>query len=143
MIVDQEQINLLKKNALFHSVDQSFVESFVKLKNFFMVGEGNLLYSTNDDSTCIFLIVKGEVKIKFNGAKTIKYKYLLDFFGEKEVLDKSPRNSSAITNNECVLYRMSLEEMNSIITIYPNVQNNLQNNDKQRSNLNETLIVQA
>jgi len=142
MIVDVHLIKLLTRNVLFHSVNQSFVDTFINVKNFFVAKEGTLLYSYTDDSTSVFLIVEGEVKIKFPDG--IKYKYLLDFFGEKEILDNSPRKSCAITNKECILYRISCDELNSLILDYPIIQNNFKKvGYKQSPNLDETLTAQT
>jgi len=144
MIVDVHLINLLKRNVLFHSVDQSIVDTFINLKNFFVAKEGTLLYSDTDDSTSVFLIVEGEVKIKFPDGKKIKFKYLLDFFGEKEILDNSPRISSAIANKECILYRMSRDELNSLILDYPIIHDNFKKGGyKQNPKLGETLTAQT
>jgi len=125
MIVDQDQLKLLKRNSLFNSVNQSFVDSFIKPKNFLTVKEGTLLYSCEDDSTEMYLIAEGEVKIKFCDERNIEYRFLLDFFGEKEIMDKTKRVSFAIANKECILYKISAEEINSIISSYDIILNNL------------------
>ena len=125
MIVDQDQLNLLKRNSLFNSVDQSFIDSFIKPKNFFTAKEGTLLYSCEDDSTEMYLIAEGEIKIKFCDQRNIEYRFLLDFFGEKEIMDKTKRVSFAIANKECILYKISAEEINSLISSYEIILNNL------------------
>lgn len=125
MIVDQDQLKLLKRNTIFNSVDQSFVDSFIKAKNFFIAKEGTLLYSCDDESTEMYLIAEGEVKIKFCDQRNIEYRFLLDFFGEKEIMDKTKRVSFAIANKDCILYKISAEEINSIISTYDIILNNL------------------
>lgn len=125
MIVDQDQLKLLKRNSLFNSVNQSFVDSFIKPKNFLTVKEGTLLYSCEDDSTEMYLIAEGEVKIKFCDQRNIEFRFLLDFFGEKEIMDKTKRVSFAIANKECILYKISEEEINSVISSYDIILNNL------------------
>jgi CRP-like cAMP-binding protein len=125
MIVDQDQLKLLKRNSLFNSVNLSFVDSFIKPKNFLTVKEGTLLYSCEDDSTEMYLIAEGEVKIKFCDQRNIEYRFLLDFFGEKEIMDKTKRVSFAIANKECILYKISEEEINSLISSYDIILNNL------------------
>ena len=143
MIVDVHHINLLKRNVLFHSVNPSSIDTFMNLKNFFVAKEGTLLYSDTDEPRSVFLIVEGEVKIKFPDEKIIKYKYLLDFFGEKEILDNSPRISFAIANKECILYRISRDELNSLILDYPIINNNFEKGGYKKSpKLDETIAVQ-
>ena len=116
MIVDQELLKLAKRSTLFNSVNSSFTSSFLKPKNFILAKEGTLLYSCDDEATEMYLIVEGEIKIKFCDKRNIEYRYLLDFFGEKEILDKTNRVSFAIANKDCKLYKISADEINSLIS---------------------------
>jgi CRP-like cAMP-binding protein len=125
MIVDQDLIKLVKKNRFFRNIDPSFLDTFIKAKNFFVAREGNLLYTYSDVSDRIILVVEGEVKIKFAEAKLVEFRYLLDFFGEKEILDTSDRVSAAIANKESILYQINLGELNALKEIYPVINENL------------------
>lgn len=125
MIVDQDLTKLLKKNNFFQNVDPTFIDSFIKPKNFFLAKEGTLLYTYSDESTTLYLIVEGEVKIKFATGKLVEFRYLLDFFGEKEILENSNRISAAIANKDSVLYSIQLDELNSLIDKYPVISENL------------------
>jgi CRP-like cAMP-binding protein len=113
-MLNQNYLKLIKSNALFNSVPESFLKSFIKPKNFFTAKEGTLIYSFDDESKEIYLIIEGEVKIKFCDNRSITYKYSSDIFGEKEILEKTKRVSFAITNKVCKLYRIEAEELDSL-----------------------------
>ena len=98
MIIDQDLLKLVKNNEMFKDIPESFLKSFIKPKNF--------IYSFDDESSDFYLIVEGEVKIKFCYQSNIEHRYLLDFFGEKEILDGSNRASFVIAEKDCTLYKM-------------------------------------
>ena len=127
MIVDQDLMKLVKTNSLFKSVPETFLKSFIKPKNFFIAKEGTLLYSFDDEATELYLVVEGEIKIKFCDKRNIEYRYLLDFFGEKEILEKTNRVSFAIANNECILYKIDAEEFKNLTDGYEVIVKNLNN----------------
>jgi len=129
MIVDGERIRLLKTNGLFKGISESVIKPYLKPKYFFEVKEGEILYVCGDESSEIFLIVEGEVKIKFssngNGSNNVKHKYLSDFFGEDEILNGSERTSSAIANTDCVLFRISSTELKQLSVSNKKIADNL------------------
>jgi len=111
MKADQDLLKLVKTNALFKSVPESFTNSFIKPKKLFTAKEGTLLYSFEEEASELYLVVKGEVKIKFCDHRNIEYRHSLDFFGEKEILENSKRVSFAIANKDCKLYKIGLDEL--------------------------------
>jgi CRP-like cAMP-binding protein len=125
MIVDQDHLKLVRTNALFKSVPESFLKTFIKPKNFEFVKDGTLLYSFDDDSNEFFLIVQGEVKIKFCDKSTIERKYLLDFFGEKEILDETKRCSFAVADKDCTLYKIEAAEFKELMNNEETIANNV------------------
>ena len=133
MIVDQDMLKLAKNNSLFKNLPDSFLKSFIKPKKFFLAKEGTLLYSFDDTVDAIYLVVKGDIKIKFVDKRNIEYRYLLDFFGEKEILEKTNRISFAIANNDCTLYKIDAEELQELMESYSEVTDNLNKIDKVES----------
>ena len=125
MIVDQDLLKLVRNNELFKSMPESFIKSFIKRKNFISVKDGTLLYSFEDEANEFYLIVEGEVKIKFCDNSNIERRYLLDFFGEKEILENSRRSSFVIAEKDCTLYKIEaatlLDLMEKNETIAENV----------------------
>jgi len=111
-MLNQNYLKLVQPNLLFSSVSESYLKSFIKPKNFFTAKEGTLIYSFDDEAKDIYLVIEGEVKIKFCDNRSIIYKSFSDFFGEKEILEKTKRVSFAIANKDCKLYRIEADELN-------------------------------
>jgi len=141
MIVDQESLRLLGTNALFKGISKNILKPYLKPKNFFEVKEGEILYVCGDETSDIFLIVEGEVKIKFscNGESNVKHKYLSDFFGEVEILNSSERTSSAIANTDCVLFKFSSSELKQLSSSNKEMVDNLNCNDKNQSSSSQKI----
>jgi len=130
MIVDAERIRLLRTNGLFKNISESVLKSYLKPKYFFEAREGDILYVCGDAASEIFLIVEGEVKIKSSGSGRVKHKYLSDFFGEEEILKGGVRNSSAIANTDCVLFRISSTEFKQLSSYDKKIVDNLSTTDE-------------
>ena len=114
MMLSQNELKLVQPNSLFSSVSESYLKSFIKSKNFFTAKEGTLIYSFDDQAKDIYLVIEGEVKIKFCDNRSILYKTFSEFFGEKEILEKTKRVSFAIANKDCKLYRIEAEELTNL-----------------------------
>jgi CRP-like cAMP-binding protein len=125
MIASTASLKHVQSNSLFKSVPAEFLKTFIKTKNLLDVKEGTLFYSADDESREIYLILEGEVKIKFADQKNIEYRYQSDFFGEKEILDKTNRTSFVIANKDCKLYRIDEEDINSVLQGNEVILNNL------------------
>lgn len=111
MMLSQNELKLVQPNSLFSSVSESYLKSFIKSKNFFTAKEGTLIYSFDDEAKDIYLVIEGEVKIKFCDNRSIIYKTFSEFFGEKEILEKTKRVSFAIANKDCKLYSIEADEL--------------------------------
>ena len=135
MIVDGERIRLLKTNGLFKGISESFLKPYLKPKYFSEVKEGEIIYVCGDETSELFLIVEGEVKIKFscNGNGKVEHKYLSDFFGEEEILNGSERTSSAVANTDCVLFRISSTELKQLSVSNKKIDDNLNCKDEEKS----------
>jgi signal transduction histidine kinase/CRP-like cAMP-binding protein len=122
----QKNIEELKLNKLFTDVNEKVINSIYKPDNFKTVKEGDVIYRTGDHSIELFLLLRGEVKIKFPSHNYKSNKVFNDFFGEKELFDKTLRNSSAVAINNCLLYIIKkhiLETLvNKSITIKKNIE---------------------
>ncbi|MGB5288135.1 MAG: cyclic nucleotide-binding domain-containing protein, partial [Ignavibacteriaceae bacterium] len=125
MIVDQDLLKLVKTNEMFKAVPESFLKSFIKPKNFVFVKEGSLIYSFDDESNDFYLIVEGEVKMKFCDQNNIERRYLLDFFGEKEILDGSNRASFVIAEKDCTLYKIDAETFKDLMVTNETIADNI------------------
>lgn len=111
MIVDVQLFRLLKTNTLFRGVSLTVLKPYFKPKNFFQVNEGDVIFNSDSDPEELYLLVEGEVKLKFCQDRHIEIKYILDFFGEVEILKNCKRISIAIANTNCTLYKISASEI--------------------------------
>lgn len=111
MIVDEQLLRLLKKNTLFKGISLAYLKTYFKPKNFFQVKDDEIIFNSDSDADELYLLVEGEVKLKFCQDRHIEIKYILDFFGEVEILKNCKRISIAIANNDCTLYKISASEI--------------------------------
>jgi CRP-like cAMP-binding protein len=133
MIVDQDLLRLVKTNEMFKAIPESFLKTFIKPKNFLFVREGTLIYSFDDESSYFYFIVKGEVKIKFCDQSNIGRRSLLDFFGEREILNGSKRSSFVIADKDCTLYKIDAETFKDLIANNQTIADNLNRAEKVES----------
>ncbi len=97
-------------------------------KNFTGIREGEIIFQNGDESDFVYLIIEGEVKLKFsnpNGSSVIIGKGKNEFFGEKEILGKSPRGSAAVANTDCIFYKLSKKDISTLLTKDPTIKNNI------------------
>ena len=123
-------------NTLFKGMEKPQIKQIIKSKNLKIFEEGTLIYKQNDDSTNLYLITDGEVKLKYCDGHKGEMKFLLDFFGEKEIIENTKRNSVAVAEKKCVLYEIPLKELKSLIQQTPCIRKNLiaANNSRKENN---------
>ena len=105
----------LKLNKLFTGMSESVINSLFKMENFKKTKEGEVIYQSGDEANHLYLILRGDVKIKFPAKHYISKKFFNDFFGEKEIVDKTRRISSAVANSKCLLYFIEKEVIEKLI----------------------------
>jgi signal-transduction protein with cAMP-binding, CBS, and nucleotidyltransferase domain len=141
MIVDQDHFRLLKSNSLFKGVSEATIKHINKPKNFVKVQEGKLIYGSDEELLKLYLIVEGEVKIKNCESRNVEQKYLFDFFGEPEILNKTKRTSSAVANVDCVLFELSEIELDFLMMTNDTIKKNLLKNGESDTNIIERAYV--
>lgn len=87
--------------------------------------EGEIIYESGDESNFVYLIVSGKIKIKENGVKKLTYRRENEFFGEKEIIKNSTRNSSAMAEIDSTLYKISKQDFNLLINKVPAIKQNI------------------
>ena len=105
-------------NKLFANVDKKKVKFKFSLDKLLTYKEGDIVFKKGDKTNYIYLIMEGEVKIKISDppfAPKIKFKYKNDFFGEKELLEKSERKSSCVAEKNCQLYPITYHKLQKLI----------------------------
>lgn len=125
MIVDKDLQNLVITNSLFNGLPKDYTRNYIKPKNFLKINEGDIIFKNGDAAGEIYLIAQGEIKIKNSETQQKQNKYLSDFFGEYEFEINKERVSTAIANRESILYKISFEELNTLISTYKIIKLNL------------------
>jgi signal transduction histidine kinase len=115
----------IKLNKLFAGVPAIAVKSVFNSDNFMEVPEGDVIYQTGDEADCLFLLIKGEAKIKFPAHHYISNKIFNDFFGEKELFDNTRRISSAVANSDCLLYQIPISKLKALLNASDVVESNI------------------
>jgi signal transduction histidine kinase len=107
-------------NKLYKGIKGSELNLVINPKKILEFKEGDIVFQKGDKTDSLFLVIEGEAKLKIPGNKNalplIDYKYKNDFFGEKELLEKTDRKSSAVANTNLFLYRLEAEEISSLIS---------------------------
>ena len=119
---------LITGNKLFAGISEAELKINFSSKNLTAIKEGEVIFQNGGSSEEIYLLVDGEVKIKFPnpaGAPIIGTKTKNDFFGEKEFIEKTPRKSSAVAETNCLIFVINRSEYLEIIAQNPVVKNNL------------------
>ncbi|MHB9014301.1 MAG: ATP-binding protein, partial [Ignavibacteriaceae bacterium] len=119
---------LITGNKLFAGISEAELKINFSSKNLTAIKEGEVIFQNGGSSEEIYLLVDGEVKIKFPnpaGAPIIGTKTKNDFFGENEFIEKTPRRSSAVAETNCLIFAINRSEYLEIIAQNPVVKNNL------------------
>ncbi len=119
---------LIASNKFFAGINETEIKINFSSKNLTAIKEGEVIFQNGGSSEEIYLIVDGEVKIKFpnpNGAPIIKTKIKNDFFGDTEFIEKIPRKSSAVAETNCLLFILNRTEYIELISLNPLIKKNL------------------
>ena len=117
----------IKLNKFFAGVNESLIDTHFKPECFKDVNDGDILYQSGDSAEYLYLLLRGDVKIKFPSSNYISTKIFNDFFGEKELIDESRRVSSAIANSKCLLYLIDEKTFNALLSKSEMIKNNMDN----------------
>jgi len=117
----------IKNNKLFTGLKEKILTSFFDQKALKTAREGDILYKTGDASRAIYLVIKGEVKVKFPSHSYISTKIHNDFFGEKELVEDTKRISSAMAFTNVSYYVIDKSLLNRLTKNNPLIENNLKN----------------
>lgn len=122
-------IELIKANRLFEHLSESELKLTFNKPDLITVKEGEIIFRLGEAADQIYLILDGEVKVKQtipNDVPRIFLKNKNDFLGEKEFLENTSRNSSAVADKNCLLYILRRKEINEMVSRNRKVWSNLQ-----------------
>jgi len=115
----------IKNNKLFTGVKESALNAIFDQKEIREAREGEIIYRTGDQSNALYLIIKGEVRVKFPTHSYVTNKIYNDFFGEKEFSEDTDRISSAMAFSKLIYYRIDRSAFKSLIKNNPAIDENL------------------
>ena len=118
----------IKLNKLFTGVNDSVINTLFKSEYFKVVKEGEIIYQTGDIADSVYILLRGDVKIKFPSSHYISNKIFNNFFGEKELIEKTRRISSAVANSKCLLYLIDEKIFDALLSKSEVIKNNNDNN---------------
>jgi signal transduction histidine kinase len=124
-LTDIRNTKEIRLNKFFAGVDTAFIDSLFQQEKFKEVNEGTIIYQTGDEADYLYLLLRGDVKIKFLPHNYISNKIFNDFFGEKEIFDKTGRNSSAVADSKCLLYLIDKSLLEDLVKKSPEVKKNI------------------
>jgi len=114
-------------NKLFAGVSETLILSFFNQENYTRLKEGEIVYRSGDESKYLYLLIRGDVKIKYARINYVSNKNFNDFFGEKEIVDETRRISSAVADNHCLIYKLEKKLFRKMIARNPTLNSNLEN----------------
>lgn len=116
MNIDKNLKNI-QGNRLFQGVSPKDIKINIDSENFLEVNEAEIIYQVGDNSNSLYLLLKGQVKIKIygnNGGSSLLKKFDNDLFGENELLEKIPRKSTAMAVEKSLIYIISVKELKEL-----------------------------
>jgi len=125
-MLSQRDTKELTLNKFFTDINESVINSIFKSDNFKEVNEGEVIYRAGENSNELFLLLRGDIKIKFSSHNYISNKIFNDFFGEKELFDKTRRNSFAVANNKCLLYIIQKHIFDTLVAKSKTIKKNIE-----------------
>ena len=121
-----KNIKEIRMNKIFSDVSDSEIDSIINPNNLLHINEGDVIYQTGDDTNELYLLLRGNVKIKFPSHNYISNKIFNDFFGEKELFENTRRNSSAVAINNCLLYLVKKSDLETFFAKSPAIKKNIE-----------------
>lgn len=101
----------IKNNKLFTGVKETLLNSLFDQKQIKEAREGEIIYRTGDASHSLYLIIKGEVRVKFPTVGYVSNKIFNDFFGEKEMAEETKRISTAMAFSRLIYYQIDKSDL--------------------------------
>lgn len=120
-----KHLEAIKENDLFKGIDLNSINFSYENKRITEFKEGDLVYSSGESSDSVYLILEGEVKLKLSNLKRLFYKNAKEFVGEREIISGTERNSSALANSNCILYKIDADVLKNLLEISQDLRSRL------------------
>jgi len=139
-----KNLSILTSNLLFKGIDDSVVSPLFNSKNFQAEKEGELIFQAGDESQWLYLILQGEVKLKYFGTKGSNASFRRSknqFFGEREIIDRTTRISSAVADTDCIFYLINKEEIYQLAGKHKIILKNLSFDYAEEEQIADDIVV--
>jgi signal transduction histidine kinase len=116
--VNSEKLNIIYGNRLFQNVPSEIISLTFSSECLLEVEEDAVIYKNGDGDNSIYLILEGQVKIKVydsSSRSSLINKFVNEFFGEIEFLEKIPRKSTAMAVKKSLLYILDGKAIDALI----------------------------
>ncbi len=112
-------------NILFNGLNNLTLPGNLNGKAYEEFKEGEIIYESGEESNFVYLIVSGKIKIKENGVKKLQFRRENEFFGEKEIILRSNRSSSAMAESDSTVYKLSKLDFEKLLEKFPAIKQNI------------------
>lgn len=112
---------LLKKTALFSSLDLDLLLTIADKLNAVAYDAGENIFVVNEEANRLYLIYKGEVEIRDKEHRPLSKLTATDFFGEESLFNDRLRGYEAISQTDTQLMTLSRTNLFTIISECPSV----------------------
>lgn len=116
-MANERNINQIFSNQLFENCGSRISRYNLTNRNFSEYKEGEVIFQAGDSSNFIYLVISGEVKLKFRTNNRVIVKSAEKFFGDFEITRGTNRLSSAVAISDCVLYRIDQDILKRLLTV--------------------------
>ncbi len=117
-MAQHKNLSAIFENKLFTGLEEKQINLKVISKDLLEFKEGDIIFMSGDKSEFLYLILEGEAKIKQPGARRlpqIDLKIKNDFFGEKELIEKTDRKSSVIANRDSIIFPLAYDKLLDLV----------------------------
>lgn len=115
----------LKHIHLFHELTPTEMQEMERITRMEEIKKRQPLYLPGDPSSCVYLLKRGRVKIASTSAsgKEVTFDILEsgEIFGELDVLEGSPRTTSAEALDDALICVIRREDFDRYLAMHPNV----------------------
>lgn len=126
-MISEYNFRTVLRNNLFKGMDHYSLKKYYNPKYFYIAKDGEIIYTNGEESSFLYLIIQGEIRIKVSGKKELANRYLYDFFGEYEILQASKRKSCAVAMTETILYKIDFDLLHKLCLSFIRINRNLRN----------------
>lgn len=116
-MANERNINQIFTNRLFENCSNRVTGYNYSNRNFSEYKEGDVIFQAGDSANFVYLVISGNIKLKFRNSSRLIFKRTNDFFGDFEINKGTSRASSAVAVSDCVLFRIDKDTLKKIQSV--------------------------